>query len=70
MIKGEAIFSGYYSNKKFINPKIDQYFISSDIAEIKDNKLYIKGRSDRVFQFGGENISPEIIEKELLKFEL
>ena len=53
MIKGEAIFSGYYSNKKFINPKIDQYFISSDIAEIKDNKLYIKGRSDRVFQFGG-----------------
>ncbi len=67
MIKGKAVFSGYYSDKKFIDPKKDGYFSSSDIAEIKDNKLYIKGRSDRVFQFGGENISPEIIEKELFK---
>lgn len=67
MIKGEAVFSGYYSQKRFFDPKVDGYFLSSDLAEIVGNKLYIKGRIDRVFQFGGENISPEIIEKELLK---
>ena len=70
MVKGQALFSGYYVNKKFIDPKIFGYFETSDIAEIVDGRLFVKGRSDRVFQFGGENISPEIIERELKSFEV
>ena len=69
MVKGQALFSGYYVNKKFIDPKIFGYFETSDIAEIVDGRLFVKGRSDRVFHLEGKYI-PEIIERNFKSFEV
>ena len=73
IVRSNSLFLGYFFEKKFHDPKIDLSFVTSDKAKIKNGRLLILGRSDRVFQFGGENISPEMIESKLyesLDYEL
>ncbi len=45
----------------------DNFFISGDLALIKDGYIYIKGRADDVFNTGGEKISPYEIEMRIKK---
>jgi O-succinylbenzoic acid--CoA ligase len=41
----------------------DGYFQSSDMGELRDDKLFVIGRSDDVIITGGENISLSVVEK-------
>lgn len=67
LVRGKTLFHGYWTqDKKLELPLIDGWFATKDIgAWSKDDKLIIKGRKDNMFISGGENIHPEVIEKEL-----
>jgi O-succinylbenzoic acid--CoA ligase len=68
LIKGPSLFSGYLINGKINKATDDEgWFHSKDLGEITDGKITVLGRVDNIFISGGENISPEEIEKELLK---
>lgn len=68
LLKGKCLFNGYIRNNQISSP-VDKegWFHSGDLGIFQGNKLIVIGRKDRIFQSGGENISPELIEKELLK---
>lgn len=67
LVRGKTLFHGYWTEeKKFDLPLTDGWFATKDTGEwSKDDKLIIKGRKDNMFISGGENIHPEMIEKEL-----
>lgn len=61
---------GYYKDKRSTNEVIkDGYFYTGDLGYIdKNGFLFITGRKKNIIILSnGENISPEIIESELLK---
>ena len=55
---------GYYQAGKHAQP-----FISSDIGEIKDGFLYIKGRSDDLITLRGEKINLDYIKNTLVEHD-
>ena len=55
---------GYYQREKHSQP-----FISSDIGEIKDGFLYVKGRSDNVVTLRGEKINLDYIKNTLVEHD-
>ena len=55
---------GYYQAGKHA-----QSFISSDIGEIKDGFLYVKGRSDNVVTLRGEKINLDYIKNTLVEHD-
>lgn len=64
-VKGESLFKGYL-NHGMCTLKTDEngYFYTGDLGEIdSENRLIVKGRNDRLFISGGENVSPEEVEK-------
>lgn len=63
-VKGPNITSGYLNDEEQTKAAftLDGYFISRDLARIEDGFIYILGRSDDVFNVGGEKISPDEIE--------
>jgi O-succinylbenzoic acid--CoA ligase len=67
-VRGPCLFSGYLRNNTLHLP-LDRegWFHTNDSGEWHNDTLTVLGRKDRIFQSGGENISPEFIEKELLK---
>lgn len=67
-VKGPCLFSGYLKNNVLEKTTDnDGWFWTHDYGIIHEGKLQILGRSDRIFQSAGENISPEVIEQELLR---
>ncbi len=67
-LRGPCLFKGYIENNLLKTPfDIDGWFSTGDNGELSEYGLKVLGRADRIFQSGGENISPEIIEQELLK---
>ncbi len=68
-VKGPCLFKGYLENNKINLPLEDGWFDTRDLGYLREGELFVSGRSDRVFQCGGENISPETIERELLKID-
>jgi O-succinylbenzoic acid--CoA ligase len=67
-VKGPCLFKGYLANNKLTTPfDSDGWFDTKDFGEFYEGHIQILGRADRMFQSAGENISPEVIEKELLK---
>jgi o-succinylbenzoate---CoA ligase len=67
-IKSNALMVGQYTHGIFHEPDLDEgWFIQKDIGEMNENGLLIKGRSDRIFISGGENINPMSIEKALME---
>ncbi len=72
LVGGESLFSGYVSEGRFIQVKIDEegWFNTGDIGNIGESgDLFLSGRKDNMFISGGENIFPEEIESELLKIK-
>ena len=70
VVKGDSVMLGYYKNKKDTEKVlIDNYFHTGDLGYIdKDGFIFITGRKKNIIILSnGENISPEIIEEELLK---
>lgn len=62
-LRGETRFIGYFQDKKLLKIAPEQWFASTDIGKLTGNKLQIRGRKDRQFISGGENIQPEEIER-------
>lgn len=63
-VKGPNITTGYLNDEEQTKAAFtsDGYFISRDIARIEEGFIYILGRSDDIFNVGGEKISPDEIE--------
>lgn len=67
-VRGPCLFKGYMKKNHLEAPfEKDGWFFTKDNGEFVENNLHVLGRSDRIFQSAGENISPEVIEQELLK---
>ncbi len=71
-VKGPIVMKEYYKDKKATKEVLIQgYFHTGDLGYIdEDGFLFITGRKKNIIVLSnGENISPEIIESELLKDE-
>lgn len=70
IIGGETIFKRYLDKTSMSPPAPDGEFKTSDIGRFDTaGNLVVLGRSDQVFQSGGENINPFEIEHALLAQE-
>ncbi|MES2746498.1 MAG: AMP-binding protein [Bdellovibrionota bacterium] len=58
-ISGNALFKGYFQNGQWL--ATGETFLLPDRGEYRDGHLHIEGRSDQIFQVGGENLSPSEI---------
>ncbi len=70
-VNGDIIMKGYYKDKAATKAVIkDGYFYTGDLGYIdKDGFLFITGRKKNIIVLSnGENISPEQIESELMKY--
>lgn len=65
MVKGPDVYLGYFRSGVFESSQ--GIFHTFDIGSINSNRVSLFGRSDRVFQCGGENISPDEICRQLGK---
>lgn len=66
-IKGPILASGYQDQESLWTKNFsDGWFITSDLGEVKDGKLFVIGRADDVIISGGENISLTAIESALV----
>lgn len=65
--KGNVVMLGYYKKGKIIPP--GEYFHTGDLGKIdKDGFIFITGRiKNTIILSNGENVSPEMIEADLLK---
>jgi long-chain acyl-CoA synthetase len=62
-IKGPNVMRGYFKQRKLTNKvKINGWLNTNDLAEIRNNKLIIHGRSDNTIIRNGVNIQLEEIE--------
>lgn len=68
-VKGPCLFKGYLKNNKILPATSDGWFETNDNGQFENDQIKVLGRSDRIFQSAGENISPEFIEAELLKVQ-
>jgi O-succinylbenzoic acid--CoA ligase len=67
-IKGPTLASGYQDQEAlWLKNFLDGWFITRDLGEIKDGKIFVVGRADDVIISGGENISLAAIESELAR---
>lgn len=67
-VKGLCLFKGYINQNVLVKPfDSEGWFYTHDCGRFDNNEIHLTGRADRIFQSAGENLSPEIIEQELLK---
>src|SRR5579884_1645198 len=63
-VRGRAVGTTYWPDR---NSKMNKgVFYSSDLAEIRDGFVFLRGRAGDVINVAGRKLSPEEIEKELL----
>jgi O-succinylbenzoic acid--CoA ligase len=70
LVQGRTLFGGYV-DAAGVRPAVDAagWFHSGDLGRLDaDGRLIVTGRRDTMFISGGENIHPEEIERELLRF--
>ena len=72
LVRGKTLFLGYLNSSQNITLPLNQkgWFQTNDLGSYSPKKgLLFKGRKDRLFISGGENIYPEEIESLLLMHE-
>jgi O-succinylbenzoic acid--CoA ligase len=64
LVKGETLFAGYVERGRVVVPLgRDGWFATGDLGELDSGGyLTVRGRKDRMFISGGENIHPEEME--------
>ena len=70
LVRGRTLFRGYVEATR-VRPARDGagWFHSGDLGHLDDaGRLIVTGRRDTMFISGGENIHPEEIEREILRF--
>jgi O-succinylbenzoic acid--CoA ligase len=55
-VRSEALFSGYATGEGFVDPKIDGWFVTEDVAAIEGRVLRVQGRSGDFVKVGGESV--------------
>ena len=67
LVKGRTLFKGYVEKGRVTLPVDDDGWFQTDDMGTMDNEGYLSilGRKDNMFISGGENITPEEIEKQL-----
>ncbi len=69
-LKGESVTGGYYNNNKATKQAIKKRWLDTgDLGFIKNNKLYLTGRSKELIIINGYNYYPHDIERVCLTIE-
>jgi O-succinylbenzoic acid--CoA ligase len=55
-LRSEALFTGYATADGFVDPKIDGWFLTEDIASIDGRILHVEGRRGDFVKIGGESV--------------
>lgn len=70
MVRGSLVMQGYWKNPAATQAVIDSdgWLNTGDIVELKDERIYIRGRSKNILVLtNGEKIAPEDLESALLQ---
>lgn len=70
-VRGPALFAGYLDGDRLDRPMTeDGWFATGDLGSVDDcGRLSVLGRRDSLFRSGGEYVSPEEIERELVRID-
>ncbi|MGI6590700.1 MAG: o-succinylbenzoate synthase [Eggerthellaceae bacterium] len=63
-VRGPGVFDGYLNSRASFTA--DGFFLTGDMARMKDGRLYLSERLQDMFVSGGENVYPEEIRKKIL----
>lgn len=55
-IRSEALLTGYGTEDGFVDPKVDGWFVTEDLASISGRTLRVEGRSRDFVKIGGESV--------------
>jgi O-succinylbenzoic acid--CoA ligase len=55
-LRSEALLTGYASEGGFVDPKVDGWFITEDLATLRGRVLRIRGRGGDFVKVGGESV--------------
>lgn len=65
LIRGKNLFSGYLDTG--YHKKFKGWFPTGDICEVKNNKIFLKGRVDNQLNIGGQKVQAEMLENLIKK---
>lgn len=54
--RGAALFSGYATEDGLIDPKIDGWFVTEDLGEVRGRVVRVRGRAEDFVKIGGESV--------------
>lgn len=54
--RGEALLTGYATERGFVDPKVDGWFITEDVGSIEGRLLRVEGRTGDFVKVGGESV--------------
>ncbi len=55
--RGASLFSGYvYVDGRFVDPKVDGWFVSEDLGVVDGRSLEVRGRKGELVKIGGESV--------------
>jgi len=70
LVAGSTLCLGRADGDQVQNPRVDGWFPTGDLGHIDaQGRLHVRGRTDRQFVSGGENIQPEEIEAALERLD-
>jgi len=55
-LRSEALLTGYASEDGFVDPKIDGWFVTEDVASVEGRTLRVEGRRGDFVKIGGESV--------------
>ena len=55
-LRSEALLTGYGTAEGFVDPKVDGWFMTDDVASIDGRTLRVEGRSGDFIKIGGESV--------------
>lgn len=55
-LRSDALFTGYATEEGFVDPKIDGWFITDDVATLDGRVLRVEGRRGDFVKIGGESV--------------
>lgn len=74
MLKSESLLTAYIfvslNQIKIIDPKVDGWFTTEDLAKIDNNSLKVLGRTSDFIKIGGEGVNFSYLEKRLEEIKL
>jgi o-succinylbenzoate---CoA ligase len=54
--RGESLLTGYGTERGFVDPKVDGWFVTEDLGTVEDRYLKVSGRQGDFIKIGGESV--------------